>query len=108
MADSGLGPISSGINPLEPIKRMESPFEAGQGTAPDGAGFAEILRNQLDSVIELQNVADHKTQEFALGRIEDINEVVLAVQKADIALNFALELRNKVVEAYQEISRMQI
>jgi len=47
-------------------------------------------------------------QQFTAGQIDDINQVILAVQKADLALNFALALRNKVIEAYQEISRMQI
>ena len=47
-------------------------------------------------------------QALAAGQIDDLSQVVLAVQKADLALNFALQLRNKVVEAYQEITRMQV
>jgi flagellar hook-basal body complex protein FliE len=70
----------------------------------------------IESLVELspeaqqqkQAEAEHLQQELAAGRIDDVNQVILAVQKADLALAFTLELRNKVIEAYQEISRMQL
>ena len=108
MADSGINPLTSGILPVNPLER---PGVAGTGNDETVTGelkFTEVLRNQLDSMIELQNQAETMSREFAAGRIDDFESVTLAVQKADLALNFALQLRNKVIEAYQEISRMQV
>ena len=108
--DGGIGPIDWRFKPIEPLEPLGPQADQGQLAQQPGAGgdFVAALRSQLDQVIELQNEAESLQQQLAAGQIEDINQVVLAVQKADLALNFALELRNKVVEAYQEISRMQI
>ncbi|MBN2081987.1 flagellar hook-basal body complex protein FliE [bacterium] len=106
--EGGIKPVDWRFQPIEPLaglKPKDQQAPDGDGTGPD---FTELLKQQLDQVIDLQNEADQVQQDFAAGRIEDIEQVVLAVQKADLALNFALELRNKVIEAYQEISRMQI
>jgi flagellar hook-basal body complex protein FliE len=82
---------------------------APQQAAGVGASdFGRMLSEQIDLLSQIQNDAAQKQVEFAAGRISDVSEVVLAVQKADLALNFAVQLRNKVVEAYQEISRMQV
>jgi flagellar hook-basal body complex protein FliE len=70
--------------------------------------FAAALREQISELAHLHEEASRMEQAFAAGQISDVNEVVLAVQKADLALNLALQLRNKVVEAYQEMTRMQI
>jgi len=96
------------FQPIEPISELSPQAPQQKQTEADGPSFVEMLRGQLDQVIDLQNDAERLQQELAAGRIDDINQVILAVQKADLALTFTLELRNKVIEAYQEISRMQI
>jgi len=91
------------IQPLAPRPAQEA------GSLQEGsASFVSIMREQLDQLVEMQNSAEVMQQQLAAGQITDVNQVVLAVQKADLALNFALQLRNKVIEAYQEISRMQV
>jgi flagellar hook-basal body complex protein FliE len=95
--------VIAAIQPLAP----RPPQEAG-GATEGGASFVSIMREQLDQMVEMQNNAAQLQQQLAAGQITDVNQVVLAVQKADLALNFALQLRNKVIEAYQEISRMQV
>lgn len=104
--DGSISPIDRMIRGVEPVQAKQAQ-QAAQAAVPTD-GFVKELRGALDEMIELQNEAEHMQQELAAGRITDINQVVLAVQKADLALNFALELRNKVVEAYQEVSRMQL
>ncbi len=106
--EGGIKPTDWRLTPIEPLTPTRANLEP-QGAAEAGApDFVDVLRGQLDQLVELQNEADLMQQQLATGELEDINRVVLAVQKADLALSFALELRNKVVEAYQEISRMQI
>jgi flagellar hook-basal body complex protein FliE len=56
---------------------------------------------------ELQQ-ADGKMEEFAVGKRSDLHEVVVATEKADISFKLLLQVRNKLLEAYQEIMRMQV
>lgn len=101
--DRSISPIDRVIAGIEPVvPRAAQQPEAGPDT------FVSILRGQMEELISLQDNAAQMQQALAAGQIDDLSQVVLAVQKADLALNFALQLRNKVIEAYQEVTRMQM
>ncbi len=70
--------------------------------------FSEILKDALNNLNNLQKEADQKMIDFAKGDIQNIHDVSIAVSKADIALSLAIEIRNRLLEAYREITRMQI
>lgn len=70
--------------------------------------FGEFLVDELKKTNELQLESDKLNAALAAGRIEDISQVVVAAQKADIALQLTLQLRNRATSAYQEIMRMQV
>jgi len=71
--------------------------------------FGKLLKNALDEVNQAQIESDKITQRLALGDSSvQLHDVMIAAQKASITLNATLEIRNKVVEAYQEMMRMQI
>ncbi|MEA1004638.1 flagellar hook-basal body complex protein FliE [Bacillus velezensis] len=70
--------------------------------------FSELLKNSIDSLNESQVKSDQITNELALGKDVNLDEVMIAAQKANISLTAATEFRNKAVEAYQEIMRMQM
>ncbi|ATU26723.1 flagellar hook-basal body complex protein FliE [Bacillus velezensis] len=70
--------------------------------------FSELLKNSIDSLNESQVKSDQITNELAAGRDVNLDEVMIAAQKANISLTAATEFRNKAVEAYQEIMRMQM
>ena len=70
--------------------------------------FSEILRDAISNLNNLQKEADQKMIDFAKGDIQNIHDVSIAVSKADIALSLAIEIRNRLLEAYREITRMQI
>ena len=57
---------------------------------------------------ELQNQSDQMNKMLAAGQVNDISQVVLASEKADIAMQLTLQVRNRVVDAYQEVMRMQV
>ena len=101
---TGVSPINATISAIEPLVPEAG---AGQDQA-GGPAFADILRQQLDQAVDLSKQAEQAQQQFATGQITDINQVVMAVSKADLALTYAVELRNKVLDAYQEINRTQI
>ena len=70
--------------------------------------FGEFLVDELKKTNELQLESDKLNAALAAGRVEDISQVVVAAQKADLALQLTLQLRNRATSAYQEIMRMQV
>ena len=74
----------------------------------DGELFSNVLKESLDKINEQQIVADKSTEAFVKGEDIDISDVMLAGAEASASLQFAVQVRNKLVEAYQEISRMQL
>lgn len=70
--------------------------------------FAQYLNNALDQVNQLQLDSEQLGKEFAAGRTDNIHQVTIAAEKADIALQFTMQIRNKILDAYSEIMRMQI
>lgn len=70
--------------------------------------FGAYLTDALKKTNELQLNSDRQNALLAAGKIEDVSQVVIASQKADIALQLTLQLRNRAMSAYQEIMRMQV
>lgn len=70
--------------------------------------FSQMLEEAISKVNNLQNKADEMMKKLAAGEVKDIHEVMIALEEANISLQFTLQIRNKVIEAYQEIMRMQI
>lgn len=77
--------------------------------APSPApGFAEWLKKALEELNESQLKADRVALGFLSGQVKDLHQVVIAMEEARIMMSLAVEVRNKLVEAYQEVWRMQI
>ena len=70
--------------------------------------FGEILKSHLAEVNHLQTSADASAQNLASGQDKDIHNTMIAMEKADVAFQLTMQVRNKVLEAYQEIMRMQV
>ncbi len=80
---------------------------AGTGKTGSGNSFASLLGDALKEVNRLQLAADETAARMMAGKAEDIHQVMLANEQARLSLQLAVQVRNKLVEAYQEISRMQ-
>lgn len=74
----------------------------------DGAGFKERLEKVLNDVNQLQLESGEMADKFVRGEIEDVHDVMIAAEKASVSLELTLEVRNKLVEAYREIMRIQM
>ena len=70
-------------------------------------GFMETLRGAMDESEQLQGQADAQTAALLEGKGVDVHSAMIAVEKADLSFQLMMQVRNKVVAAYQEISRMQ-
>jgi len=70
--------------------------------------FKDILLESIDKLNTYENETKKMDQLLAVGEVDNLHEVMITSQKAEIALQFAIEIRNKVMDAYKEIMRMQI
>lgn len=73
-----------------------------------GGGFGEMLQGSLDRFATLQTDADRSVEELTLGGKGDLHSTMIAVEKAGIALEMALQIRNKLLNAYETLMRQQI
>ncbi|PLR77632.1 flagellar hook-basal body complex protein FliE [Bacillus sp. V3-13] len=89
------------LKPQEAANRTYTPSEAQQK-------FSAILKESIEKVNEAQQKSDLLTEKLAKGENVDLHQVMIEAQKASISLQLTMEIRNKAVEAYQEIMRMQV
>ncbi|MGI9516983.1 MAG: flagellar hook-basal body complex protein FliE [Pirellulaceae bacterium] len=94
-----VGPVGGGVTP----SAATSASSAAGGNSP-GNVFAEMVNNANQQ----QLAADTAIEELAAGNTDSLHQVVLTAAKADLSFRMVLEMRNKLVESYQEIMRMQV
>jgi flagellar hook-basal body complex protein FliE len=80
----------------------------GTGAVAGGGGFANLLSQKLGGVVDLQNEADSASQAVATGKSSDLAGATVAVEKASIAIDLVSAIRNKAIDAYQDVMRMQV
>ena len=90
----------SQINPVSTTSKISS--------AETQEKFGDFLKSAIDSVNANQKASDVATEKLIRGENIELHDVMIASQKASITLNATLEIRNKVIEAYQEIMRMPV
>lgn len=94
------------IDGIGPIRLPE--LIAPAGVAAPGVAFAKVLENATGEVGRLGQQATALTENFLNGEPVELHNVVLAQQRAGLAFDLFLQVRNKVVQAYQEVMRMQV
>lgn len=87
--------------------QWRAPELAGEKRSGPG-GFEEVLARTIRQVENFRLQADQKVDRFLAGEGEDLHTVALATQQAELAFELFLQVRNKVVQAYQEVMRMQV
>jgi flagellar hook-basal body complex protein FliE len=93
----------SGLRIL-PADILPSPAEPN---AAGEANFMDTLRDAIDGVERAQSQAETKVGELLDGNGTDVHAAMIAVEKADLSFQLMMQVRNKIVQAYQDISRMQ-
>lgn len=76
---------------------------------PAGEGdFASLMKDQLQKVSAMQSEADAKVEQFLTGQSDNMTDVFVAARKAQVAFSLLMEMRNKLVDAYQELQNMRV
>ncbi len=70
--------------------------------------FSDFINESLDEVNAEQKTSDQMTTDLATGKSENIHETMLAMSKAELSFNLMVQVRNKALEAYQEVMRMPV
>ena len=114
-----MNPVGT-VTPLSasPLARLDaiSPSElsspgsltAGASSSVPTDSFGALLDNLVGGVVAKQNVAAAQTQQVLLGDTGQLHQSVIAMQEASVAFSMMVEVRNKLVESYQELMRMQV
>ncbi len=95
-------------DPVTILRNLPSSLEpaTGRGGAREW-GFVETLQGAMDQVDQLRESAESKVGGLLEGNGIDVHSALIAVEKADLSFQLMMQVRNKIVAAYQEISRMQ-
>jgi flagellar hook-basal body complex protein FliE len=100
-------PIGSSTS--APIFPTPGPSPVAPAPAASGEGsFTSMITNMIDETQAAQGKADSAVQGLISGQTQDIHQVMLAMEQARLSMLMMVEMRNKVVEAYQELSRMPL
>lgn len=98
-----------GIKLLQPQGSIVKPNST---VSPDisksESSFEKSLQDAMAKVNDLQLKADKAAQDLATGRSDNIADVMIAAEKADIALRLMMQMRNKMIEGYQEVMKIQV
>ena len=96
--------ISSGMPAFTGTLPTSPTVPSSSGTE---GGFGATLKNAINEVNDLSDGSDQKVTELMQGDRQDVHNVMIAVEKADIAFQLMMQVRNKIVNAYQEVSKLQ-
>lgn len=76
--------------------------------AKSNLSFPEMFKEMINNTNDLQHQAGEIAERFALGEVTDIHDVMIAAEEAGVAMELVMEIRNKLVEAYQQMMRMAV
>lgn len=100
MAIEAISTINTALPGINSIRAADSHQEE--------ASFKDMLLDAINNVNDLQLKSDAVAEDYITGRTDSIHDVMITATEASLALDFMIEVRNKVMEAYQEIMRMSV
>jgi flagellar hook-basal body complex protein FliE len=105
-----LGLIQEGQGPT--VNRPNGPAQSGQGQgasgSPDGPGFKDVLMEEIEQVNKLQQDAQTAIEDLQTGKRDDADAVMMAKVQADTAFKMLLQVRNKLMDAYEEVKQIRV
>lgn len=93
---------------IEGLGDSTSAGKAGKGGKGMGAAFGDALTDSLGKLDSMHATADQQAQALATGKTDDVATVVGAIERASLAMQLAVQVRNKAVESYHELFRMPV
>ena len=102
-------PDAASVAPRTEAIPSDSPDAVGGVTGVDATpSFRDTVKSFLDDTNDKMSTSDQLSRDLASGKTNDLNKVVTSVEEANLAMSFTLAVRNKLMDAYTEVSRMQM
>ena len=96
---------------IQPIGRSLAADPSKISASPSGKtepSFVETLKESIRQVNDLQTEANQAVSDLTVGKEQNLHQTMISVEKADLTFQLMMQVRNKIVSAYEEISRIQI
>jgi len=103
-----IAPIQLPIAQIQAVFSPMAPVFQNQATEAVAVSFKDVLTKAAGELNDSQLKGAQAAQDLATGKADNMHDVVLSMEQAGLALQYAIEVRNKLLEAYQSISQMQI
>ena len=95
-------------NSIDKISSLLDNVSTKKNTTNNGGDFSKVLEKSLSEVNNLQKDSQKAMSDMATGEVKDLHQAAIAIDKAELSMKMMLEIRNKALNAYKEISRTQI
>ncbi len=96
--------MKNSINSINSISNIQQ----NNNISKQGSGFSSVLDKTIDEVNNLQKNSDKAMSDIATGTVKNLSQAAIAIDKAEISMKLMLEVRNKALNAYKELSRTQM
>ena len=93
---------------IDAASGLQALTNTGNKNEATGTSFQDMLSNAIESADQLNTVSQTNSEALLAGEVDDIAQVMIDGQKAELALNMVVQVRNKVVDAYNEVMNMQV
>ncbi|MDF2724126.1 MAG: flagellar hook-basal body protein FliE [Paenibacillus sp.] len=97
-----------GFLPKKPLVNLQGSSDTDVGAAQISKDFGAFLNDAMNSLNKQQASVDTLNDKFVIGEIADVHQLTIAAEKLSLSLEMTVQIRNKVIEAYQEVMRTQI
>lgn len=100
------------MNPIVPIQKLSSPdelaFSGGGQAQPIGLPFQSVLQDAVNNVKQTNTALNQEVYKMTTGQSDNLHDVVIASQKASLSVDLLVQMRNKVLDSYNEVMRMSV
>lgn len=103
-----MDPVRIGAHAVTSMPNVPDPSAIADGKGAQEGGFLHQLKDAIAQANDVQLQASHMVDELVTGKTQNIHQAMVALQQADISFQLMMQVRNKLVGAYEEIQRMQI
>lgn len=94
-------------SPIQQLQELQSKLKAPVAEA-GAPSFKELLSQAIAEVDQAHKVSDQQIQGVLSGEVQDVHSAMIAMQKADLSFQMMMQVRNKLIDAYHEVMRMQV
>jgi len=95
-------------NSINRINNLTDSIKSVNDVRKETGDFSKVLKESIDEVNSLQKKSDKAMSDIATGSVKDLHQAAIAIDKAEISMKLMLEVRNKALNAYKELSRTQM